>query len=107
MPEASTLIDRIYEAAVIPELWPEVCVSLAAEVNAYSACLLTIGTDQRLEWVCSPNIEEPMQRYSRSEVRFHNVRPERSMVLSPAAFSRDIDVMTAQEIVDDPIYNAF
>ncbi|WP_438749238.1 helix-turn-helix transcriptional regulator [Pararhizobium sp. O133] len=107
MTEASTLIDRIYEAAVIPELWSDVCTSLAAEVNAYSACLLTIGTDQRIEWICSPNINDAMVRYSRSDVRFQNVRPERSLVSSPSAFSRDIDVMTAQEIVDDPIYNAF
>lgn len=107
MSDASTLIDRIYEAAVIPELWSDVCISLAAEVNAYSACLLTIGTDQRIEWICSPNINDAMTRYSRSEVRYQNVRPERSLISSPAAFSRDIDVMTAQEIIDDPIYNAF
>ncbi len=107
MPEALTLIDRIYEAAVIPELWPDVCVSLAADVNGFSACLLTIDTDQTLRWVCSPNIDEQMERYSRSEIRFQNPRPERSMLLSPMAFARDIDVMTAEEIAADPIYDAF
>ncbi|MCV9997545.1 helix-turn-helix transcriptional regulator [Pararhizobium sp. YC-54] len=107
MPEALPLIDRIYEAAVIPELWQDVCVRLAADVNGFSACLLTIDTDQTLRWVCSPNIDELMERYSRSEIRFQNPRPARSMQLSPMAFARDIDVMTAEEIAIDPIYDAF
>ena len=44
MSDAMTLIDRIYEAAVIPELWPDVCASLAEEVNGFSACILTADT---------------------------------------------------------------
>ncbi|MCV9965812.1 helix-turn-helix transcriptional regulator [Pararhizobium sp. BT-229] len=107
MAETPALIDRIYEAAVIPELWPDVCVSLAAEVNGFSAALLTIDTGQTVRWVCSPNIDEQMERYSRSELRFLNPRPERSLRLSPTAFARDVDVMTAEEIAADPVYNAF
>ncbi|CAN7556571.1 helix-turn-helix transcriptional regulator [Pararhizobium sp. LjRoot238] len=107
MSETETLIDRIYEASVIPELWPDVCVGLAAEVNGFSACILTIDTKQAFRWVCSPNIDEQMERYSRSEIRFQNPRPERSLLLSPTAFARDIDVMTAEEIAADPVYDAF
>jgi DNA-binding CsgD family transcriptional regulator len=107
MSDAITLIDRIYEAAVIPELWPDVCASLAGEVNGFSACILTIDTDETLRWVCSPNIDEQMERYSRSDMKSQNPRPERSMLLAPMAFARDIDVMTADEIATDPIYDTF
>lgn len=107
MPDAMTLIDRIYEAAVIPELWPDVCARLAAEVNGFSACILTSDTKGIIRWVCSPNIDEQMQRYASSDVKLHNPRPERSMLLAPMAFSRDIDLMTAEEIATDPIYNTF
>jgi DNA-binding CsgD family transcriptional regulator len=107
MSDTITLIDRIYEAAVIPELWPDVCASLAGEVNGFSACILTIDTDQTLRWVCSPNIDEQMERYSRSDMKLQNPRPERSMLLAPMAFARDIDVMTDDEIATDPIYDTF
>jgi DNA-binding CsgD family transcriptional regulator len=107
MPDVLTLIDRIYEAAVIPELWPDVCASLAEEVNAYSACILTADTGGAIRWVCSPNIDEQMERYASVENRPHNPRPERSMQFSPMSFARDIDVMTAEEIADDAIYNEF
>lgn len=107
MPDDMTLIDRIYEAAVIPELWPEVCASLAEEVNGFSACILTADTGGAIRWVCSPNIEEPMERYASSENRPHNPRPELSMQLAPMAFARDVDLMTVEELADDPIYNTF
>ncbi|MDW5318120.1 helix-turn-helix transcriptional regulator [Rhizobium sp. PL01] len=107
MPDALTLIDRIYEAAVIPELWPDVCASLAEDVNGFSACILTADNGGAIRWVCSPNIDEQMERYASSDARPHNPRPERSMLLSPMAFARDVDVMTAEEIADDPIYNMF
>jgi DNA-binding CsgD family transcriptional regulator len=107
MSYAMTLIDRIYEAAVIPELWPDVCASLAEEVNGFSACILTADTGGVIRWVCSPNIDEPMERYASADARPHNPRPERSMLLAPMAFVRDIDVMTAEEIADDAIYNTF
>ncbi|KQV37148.1 hypothetical protein ASC96_03480 [Rhizobium sp. Root1204] len=107
MSDAMTLIDRIYEAAVIPELWPDVCVSLAEEVSGFSACILTADTGGAIRWVCSPNIEEAMERYAGTDARPHNPRPERSMLLAPMAFARDVDIMTADEIADDAIYNTF
>lgn len=107
MSDAMTLIDRIYEAAVIPELWPDVCVSLAEEVGGYSAGILTMGTDSAMRWVCSPNIAEQMERYATSDLKLPNPRPERSMQLSPMAFARDVDLMTAEEIAADPVYNTF
>ncbi|WP_426239743.1 helix-turn-helix transcriptional regulator [Pararhizobium sp. DWP1-1-3] len=107
MSDDMTLIDRIYEAAVIPELWPDVCASLAEEVSGFSAGILTIDTDSTMRWVCSPNIAEQMERYAASEVKLQNPRPERSMQLSPMAFARDVDLMTAEEIAADPIYNTF
>ncbi|MDQ0319794.1 DNA-binding CsgD family transcriptional regulator [Pararhizobium capsulatum DSM 1112] len=101
------LIDRIYEAAVIPELWSDVCDSLAAAVDGYSTCIWSIDSNQSARWVSSPHIQDALEKYSRSELRFENVRPGRSIQMFPMSFARDIDVMTAKEIEDDAIYNAF
>lgn len=107
MTDKPKLIDRIYEAAVIPELWPEVCEQLASAVGAYSAAILTVDQMQAIRWVCSPVIQEPLERYSKSEVRFENPRPARSIQMYPLSFARDVDVMTLDEIVDDPVYDVF
>ncbi|KQY19315.1 helix-turn-helix transcriptional regulator [Rhizobium sp. Root483D2] len=107
MSDAMTLIDRIYEAAVIPELWPDVCASLAEEIGSFSAGIMTIDTDSTLRWVCSPNIAEQMDLYAASDLKLPNPRPERSMQLSPMAFARDIDLMTPEEIAADPVYNTY
>lgn len=101
------LIDRIYEAAFVPELWQSVCTDLGAASNAYSASLITANVDQTFRWVSSPNIHEDMERFSQSPLRFQNVRPQRHSVLSPASFMRDIDLMTIDEIASDPVYNEF
>lgn len=105
--EQSTLVDRIYEAAVIPELWPDVCDRLAAAVDGYATCVLGVAPGGAVRWVSSERIEEPLTSYSKSELRFENPRPERSMRLFPFAFTRDVDVMTMEEIENDPIYNTF
>lgn len=101
------LVDRIYEAAVIPELWADVCDRLADAVDGFATCILSVDSKQSVRWVASPHIEDALNTYSRSELRFENVRPGRSMRLFPMAFARDIDVMTAEEIEKDAIYDAF
>lgn len=101
------LIDQIYEAAFVPEYWETVCEKLSEEVESYSASLITIGENQSFQWVSSSNAREPMQRFSQSPLRFENVRPQRHLALSPYSFMRDIDLMTADEIANDPIYVEF
>jgi hypothetical protein len=36
-----TLVDAVYEAAIIPELWPETLKQLSSAAGAYGTCLFT------------------------------------------------------------------
>ncbi|SMC96822.1 helix-turn-helix transcriptional regulator [Rhizobium sp. RU36D] len=101
------LIDTIYEAAFIPELWQEVCVGLSDCVDGFSAALITLTEGSSFRWVCSPAAQEGMEFFAKSPLRFQNVRPQRHLALSTFSFTRDIDLMTEEELATDPIYNEF
>lgn len=101
------LIDQIYEAAFVPEFWEKVCVSLSEQVKSYSASVIAIGDQQAFHAVSSPNVREDMQRFSQSPLRFQNVRPARHLARVPFSFMRDVDLMSEEEILNDPIYVEF
>lgn len=101
------IIDDIYEAAFLPDYWETVCERLSAEVDSFSASLITVGADQSYRWTCSPNARDGMEAFSDSPLRFQNVRPKRHFERSPSSFMRDIDLMSVDELASDPIYNEF
>lgn len=107
MPSADPLVDRIYEAAMIPELWRDTCIALAKEIDSYSAAIFSLSSDATYRWISTPNVKELVEEFSASELRFQNVRPSRALTLSPGIFSRDTDIMTAEELAVDVVYNAF
>jgi DNA-binding CsgD family transcriptional regulator len=107
MPTPDSLVDRIYEAAVIPDLWRDVCIAVAGEIDVYSVAVSSLGVDATHRWVSTPNVQELFEAYSRSDVRFLNVRPARALDKVPGVFTRDTDIMSAEELATDPVYNAF
>lgn len=102
-----SIVDRIYEASLFPERWAEVCELLSAEANGYAASVITVGANQTFNWITSPHMREQMERFSQSPLRFQNIRPQRHAQLAPFSFMRDVDLMSAEEVRDDPIYNEF
>lgn len=98
------LADRLYEAAFIPELWPAVLDDVARAAGAFSVAVATVDTQHNYRWVCSPRIHDAMLAFSESEVRYENVRPARHIQSRRFSFLRDVDIMTAKEIDEDPIY---
>jgi DNA-binding CsgD family transcriptional regulator len=103
----SDLIDRMYEAAVLPELWPAVCAELCAAIDVHSVAVMTMSPETDVGFVCNPEMAEPFHRFSQSDARFANVRPGRALEHHPGAFIRDLDIMTAEEIANDRIYREF
>ncbi|MDB5524861.1 MAG: DNA-binding protein with domain [Rhizobium sp.] len=107
MPSANPLVDRIYEAAVIPELWRDACLAIADQLESYSASVISISPDATYRWISTPNIQEMMASFAVSETRFQNVRPLRALEQRPGAFTRDTDIMTSEELETDAIFREF
>jgi DNA-binding CsgD family transcriptional regulator len=101
------LRDRIYEAAMIPELWPENCDMISGEVGAYSMALMSISPEGSFRAVSSPHIAEPLEAFLQTDLPSQNIRVKRQMETGAGTFLRDVDIMTPGEIYTDPIYEAF
>ena len=104
----SSIVDRMYEASFIPELWPEVCDLIAARAGGCSGAVSATDTiNQTMRWVSSDRVRGEFQRYAVSDFRFENVRIERHLAMRPFSFIRDTDMMTEEEVSADPIVRMF
>ncbi len=101
------LTDLVYEAAFIPEKWRDVCRRLAEVTDSYSAAFLAMDPHGVLRWASTPEVDPIFEAYSRSDMRFQNVRPMRKLASLVVGFERDLDIMRADEIEADPIRKTF
>ncbi|TCP75736.1 DNA-binding CsgD family transcriptional regulator [Rhizobium sp. PP-CC-2G-626] len=99
----SEIIDQFYEAAVIPELWETACVALSQIVDASTAAVFAIDPQGTHRYVCSPNIREGVEYFSKHPLRLENIRPIRALERMPSTFCRDIELMTPEEFAEDRV----
>lgn len=102
-PHAPHLIDRIYEASIIPELWSETCDLISAEIGAFSTALISMMPGNALKWVSSECIAVHMAQYEQSGLPERSNRPKLGLETAPGTFMRDIDILSPEELVVDPI----
>ncbi len=102
-----TLADRLYEAALVPELWTDTCERLALEVGSSTASIFTVDAIGTHRYVTTPNIADVFADFVQSAHRFENVRPARAMQHSPFSFIRTTDLMTSGELEEDAINREF
>lgn len=100
--EESEFLDRLYEAAAIPELWPDVLDRLNRVAGLAASVLLGIrGADVR--WAGSESFLETGKAYMAGGYIGHDERTVRLMRADHAGFLRDLDVFTLEEWEADPI----
>lgn len=100
-----SLEDRIYEAAVLPEFWPDVLRDFALFADSRDAILIaTNGAAYR--WVSSSEhfSQMAMDHYAYPEA---HERTRRLLALRRAGFVTDGDVFTPDEVAADPLFNEF
>jgi DNA-binding CsgD family transcriptional regulator len=100
-------IDQFYEAALLPELWPTACESLAREVDATTATIFAIDEQGGHRFVCTPNIREGILRFSSDPRRLDNPRPGRALERFPFTFTRELDLLTEDELETDVVLHEF
>ena len=102
-----TLVDDIYEAAAIPELWPGVLERLAAVARADAATILSVDRDGYGRYAATPSYELAYGDFIANGRAHANVRFGRGLELFPAAFSTDLELCSPAELAADPIYVDF
>jgi hypothetical protein len=104
--ELASVIDDIYEAAVIPEQWPRVLGRLSSLVDGDGGLLFTNNLE-RIRWTGSPDIYSLMEEFIRDGWAAINPRPQRLGAANYPGFVRDSDFFTDEELDNDPVYRDF
>jgi DNA-binding CsgD family transcriptional regulator len=94
------LIADIYQAAAVPETWPDVLHSLGDIARAPGAILLTAGPHD-VRWVASRGAHDDMLAFMEGRWYEHNTRQPRLLAAQHAGFLRDVDIFPSLEAVQD------
>lgn len=95
-------LDRLYEAAALPELWPGVLDRLSAMADLAGAMLLGIR-DTDVRWTSTPNFEATFRTYLQRGYVGQDQRTVRLTKLEYAGFVSELDVFSLEEWEADPI----
>jgi DNA-binding CsgD family transcriptional regulator len=101
------IIDRVYEAAAVPELWPSVLTRLCATVNAWGAGLLAFDPAQHTRFTATPNYVEGFENFAAKSDQYDNQRPKRALATGHAGFLHDLEIFSQDELDTDPVYRDF
>jgi DNA-binding CsgD family transcriptional regulator len=99
-------IDALYEAAVIPELWPGVLDSIARQTHAALGTVF-IYREGVHKNVGTPASDKLLRDYVALDRPTFNSRMHRSLARKNAGFMRDSDLFTHDELQRDEFYNDF
>ncbi|WP_458760578.1 helix-turn-helix transcriptional regulator [Afipia sp. TerB] len=100
------LPDRIYEAAVVPELWPDVLGEMSRAVDGAGGILFTSYAEQ-VQGITSADIKSTFEEFLRDGWAAINPRPLRLGAANYAGFVRDNDFFTDEELDNEPVYRDF
>ena len=104
-----SLVDQIYEAAAVPELWPKVLEQFAERAGAAGGAVLAFG-NQELRWRASAAFEQVVGDYLEQVANRYGGRDPRTvrlLGLQHHGFVGDLDVFTEAELLDNPMRNEF
>lgn len=104
-PAALTVLDRIYEAAFLPELWPDILAEIAAASGADSGALLII--DKRLPplFTATPNVIDALSDFAQTSYWYENPPAHRLNKLKYPGFMERAAFFTEDERWSDNPYS--
>jgi DNA-binding CsgD family transcriptional regulator len=100
-----TLLDKIYEAASIPQLWENVLEQISSMAGGHAGALIAIRNGDMPKYVVTKSYGgEAFHQVFKTGISQGNVRPGRALVKYPMGFSTDLELCSLQELAEDPIY---
>jgi DNA-binding CsgD family transcriptional regulator len=105
MPSSETvpLLDLIYEAAAMPDLWPAV-LDRMAEIAGGTGTFLITTDPSTLRWTSSESVKQLGFDFLAGRWHERNPRMERLVINRHSGFMREIDMFTSEEIEHDPTF---
>ena len=106
MPSAA-LIDKIYEAGLFPELWPEVLDAMAALVDAEGGVLFAENDPGHCKYVASDSLTDAYQAFIDGGWAGERNSRAKLIAIDEPRFVTDLDGFTLDELKTDPLYTEF
>jgi DNA-binding CsgD family transcriptional regulator len=102
----SLLVDRIYEAGLVPSLWPGILGEMAARFEGVGTVLLASGPggDQNCH---SAGLDGVMRQFVEEGWPSRNQRLRRAVARRLDGFMTERDIFTDAELMADPMLTAF
>lgn len=104
--EFDELADRVYEAAVVPDLWASTLSEIGQFGEGVGALLFT-SQGQDFRYVASPELQDFVAEFMSGGWVARNDRPARLFSKPHAGFLTDLDVYTPEEIEANPMFTEF
>lgn len=103
------ILDHIYEAAAIPEMWPEALDRFCQVGGAWGAGLLVFDPQLRMRFTATPNYIGVFESFAAigDSGRYDNQRPKRAIASGHTGFQHDLELFTQEELEVDPVYRDF
>jgi DNA-binding CsgD family transcriptional regulator len=101
------LLDRIYEAAAIPEYWPDVLEKLATIAGAQAGALVAFRGIEPLGHTSSSRYREGYDDFFLNGRNIVNRRLLKALERQYPGFLSDLELQTPEELASDEIYNRF
>jgi DNA-binding CsgD family transcriptional regulator len=101
--EDSPLLDLIYEAAAVPEMWPAVLDRLASLAGGVGTFLITTDP-HNFRWTSSESVRQLGLDFLSGGWHLRNPRMERLVQRKNEGFLREIDLFTTAEMDGDPTF---
>jgi DNA-binding CsgD family transcriptional regulator len=98
------IVDRIYEASVIPELWVDVLDRIAAIAHCDGGILIAADPSQAVRAVSSDCLSPMLRAFINEGWMRQNIRASRLRPMNYSGFVVDLDIVSAEEAETDPLY---
>lgn len=100
------LIDDIYAAAWLPELWPQVLEQLTRAADGFGAVLF--AADERAQrWTATPALAPVMADFVAGGWQGRNSRTIQALSRPHPGFVSDLDLLSPAQLARDPLYEEF
>jgi DNA-binding CsgD family transcriptional regulator len=105
--DENALLDRIYEAAIVPEGWPRVLDDVASLGGATGSALFVTDHHAIGRWTASSCLTEAMEQWIGGDWGGRSQRMPRMMALRHPGFVTEYDLYAPAELEADPSYTEF
>ncbi len=99
-------VSAIYEAALLPTLWPTVLSRLCEDLG-FMGGLVTMRSEGAESWIYTPSMKGISMEFAAGGWPARNERMTRILQLNSCSFVQDFDLFTPEEWETSPLYREF